>query len=491
MGVVQRQGIKNTISSYIGILLGFVSLIIIQPQFLKPDEIGLARVLFAFSTLISTLIPIGVTNIAMKYFPVFKDEKSGHHGFLGFMLLYMLVGFVIAATGLLVFREFIISQYRRESPLIIDYFYFIIPFSFFLGLVAVLNSYLIALFKSSATSYFNDVFLRLGYIAVIFLYYFKVLTLQQFVAAYIFIYALQVVLLVAYLLTVDKPSIKVDWDFFQRQGLGEMVRFGLLLSFTGMASLGLKTLDSVLLGKFKALEFVGIYAIVSFIPTIIETPLTALERITGAKMAQAYSASRLDELKGVFYKSVQYLSVIGGLLFIGVNTNIVYLLHFVGKDYAAATAVVYIISIGSLITMFGGSSNPLLIYTSKAWQGSLMLILLVVINFACNFVLIPLMGINGAALSTAISATLFTVAKFVINYRRFRFQPYDDKSVKVIGSLLLCLVINYFIPDFHSDIINIAVRSFLLGGLYLLLIYYFQILPELHRFIPGLRSHNT
>ena len=66
MGIIQRQGIKNTISSYAGILLGFVSLIIIQPKFLKPEEIGLARVMFAFSTLIASFIPIGVTKSANK-----------------------------------------------------------------------------------------------------------------------------------------------------------------------------------------------------------------------------------------------------------------------------------------------------------------------------------------------------------------------------------------------------------------------------------------
>src|SRR5689334_5500301 len=117
MGVVQRHGIKNTISSYAGILIGFVSLLVIQPQLLKPEEIGLARVLFAFSVLVSTIIPFGITNVTIKYFPVFKDERSGHHGFLGFVLLFVVLGFILSAAGLWVFKEFIIAQYRRESPL--------------------------------------------------------------------------------------------------------------------------------------------------------------------------------------------------------------------------------------------------------------------------------------------------------------------------------------------------------------------------------------
>src|SRR5687768_11795784 len=114
MGVVKRQSIKNTISSYFGILIGFVSLLIIQPKFLKPEEIGLVRVLFAFSTLIASFIALGVTSMTIKYFPLFKDEKTGHHGFLGFVLLFPLIGFVVTAFLLLVLKEFIIAQYRRE-----------------------------------------------------------------------------------------------------------------------------------------------------------------------------------------------------------------------------------------------------------------------------------------------------------------------------------------------------------------------------------------
>lgn len=484
MGVVKRQGIKNTISSYIGILLGFVSLVIIQPRFLNPEEIGLARVLLNFSIMVGSVIPLGINLVTVKYFPVFKNEKNGHHGFLGFILLFLVAGFLISMAVLLLFKEIIMNQFRRESPLVIEYFYYILPFSFFLGLTNVLNNYLISLLKSTITSYLNDIFVRVGYIILIIVYYFKYISLSQFIMGYVAVYGLQTLIQVMYMVQVDKPSLKIDWSFLRKQGLGDMIRFGLLLSCSSAASLGLKNLDAVLLGKFMALEYVGIYSVVAFIPIIIETPLTALERITAPKMAQAYSAFEMEELKDIFYKSVKYLTVIGGLLFVGVNTNIEYLLHFIGKDYAAATGVVYIISIGSMMTMLGGSSNPLLVYTSKPWQGALMLVVLVFVTFILNFILIPRFGINGAALSTAISAFLFTASKFIMNYRRFGFQPYNSTVFKIALAMAVCIAVNYFLPNLHSDVYNILLRGVLLSGIYAALIYYFQILPELNRYIP-------
>jgi len=307
MGIIQRHGIKNTISSYAGILLGFASLIVIQPKFLSPEEIGLARVLFAFSTLIASFIPLGVNKSTIKYIPYFRNYKNGHHGFFGFMLLFPIIGFVVSSVGLLVFKEFIISQYRRESPLIIDYFSYIFPFSFFLAFSTVITTYLISLFKSTVPSYLNDMYTRLAYIVLIFAYYFKWLTLPQFIGGYVGIYALQLLLLIIYLVKEDKPSLKVDWSLFKEKGLKEMVSFSLLLSLASIAAIGLKTIDSVLIGKFLPLSFVGIYAIASFIPTIIETPLNALDRIVTAKVAHAVVENDMKEVKDVFYKSVKYL----------------------------------------------------------------------------------------------------------------------------------------------------------------------------------------
>ncbi len=488
MGVIQRQGIKNTISSYVGILLGFVSLIIIQPKFLRPEEIGLARVMFAFSSLISTFIPIGVTNLTIKYFPHFRNREKGHHGFFGFMLIFPLVGFLLSTVGLLIFKEFIIAQYRRESPMIIDYFNYIFPFSFFLAFGSVITTYLISLFKTTVPSYLNDIYARVGYIGLVVLYYFQWLTLPQFIGGYVAMYAGQLLLLIIYLVQVDSPSLNIDWSFFKKQGLREMVSFGLLLSFSSIAALGLKTLDSVLIGKFLPLSFVGIYTIASFIPTIIETPLNALDRIVTAKVAHAVVENDMDDVRDVYYKSVKYLSLIGGLLFVGINCNITYLLALVGKDYQQGVEVVWIISIGSLINMMGGANTSIIFYSSKYWQGALLLLLLVIITFANNMLLIPRFGINGAAMSTAISSLLYTAIKFFIVHRRFGFQPYNMTTIKIIGMVLLGVAIGFALPVYASNIINIVLRTAVLGTTFLSLTYFLNIVPEFHSYLPWVKK---
>lgn len=483
MGVIQRQSIKNTISSYLGIGLGFLSLLIIQPRFLSPEEIGLSRFLYATSVLMASFFPMGVTNMTIKYFPHFKNQSKGHHGFAGFMLLFPLVGYVFTALLLFIFKEFITDQYRRESPLFIEYFNYIFLFALVIGFINVISTYLNSLFKSTVPSYLNDIYTRLGFIALIFAHFYGLLSLQQFIMAYIGIYVIQLIILFVYLIREDGLTLKLDRDFFARQNIGEMILFGLLLAVPGIASLGLKTLDTVMLGKFYSPAFVGIYAIVSFIPTIIETPLNALERIATTRISHAIAEDNIAEVRDIFYKSVRYMTLIGCFLFVMVNTNITYLLQLVGKDFEKGAGVVWIISAGSLITMMGGANNAIIFYSSKHWHGALLLSMLVVFTFFSNMLLIPRLGINGAALSTAISMGMYAIIKLFIIHKRFGFMPYNSGILKTLAIGLVCIGINFVLPVLSNGVMNILMRGILLGGVFLMAAYAFQIVPEFHKYL--------
>jgi O-antigen/teichoic acid export membrane protein len=77
VGVIKRQGIKNTIITYIGIIIGAVNIIFIQPKLLTEEELGLTRLLYDFAYLIGLAVPLGLPNIIVKYFPFFKDANDG------------------------------------------------------------------------------------------------------------------------------------------------------------------------------------------------------------------------------------------------------------------------------------------------------------------------------------------------------------------------------------------------------------------------------
>lgn len=488
LGIIKKQGIQNTIVTYLGILIGFVSLLVVQPFLLSKEEIGLIRILFSFSALVASVIPLGITSITVRYFPVFRNREQGNYGFLGFILLFPLAGAVLIYFILNIFRQEIIGHYIEHSKLFTEYFDYILPFSIILGFVTVLNTYCFSLFKTIIPSLLNDICVRLGTIVIIYLYFIQWIDLQQLVLCYVGIYALQLLMLGSYLFVIDTPRLNMDREYIRKQNVPQMLRFGFLLSFAGLASLGLKYLDSIMIGQYMPIEYVGIYSIVAFIPTVIEAPLSSLDRIAYTKLSNALTHNLQNEIKEIYFKSARYLFLIGGAIFLTINVNIADLLSFLPAGFEKGIHVVLIISIGTLINMAGGA-NSSLIFNSKFYKlGGLLVMLMAAMAFGLNVLLIPIFGLEGAALSTAISVTFYTVSRYLIIYKGFNLQPYDKVMLKILLLIVFGMILNYLLPHTQSAILNILYRSAIILGLYLAGTYYFRIAPEFHKYIPGLRK---
>ena len=185
MGVIKRQGIKNTIITYIGILIGAINIIFIQPKLLTPEELGLTRLLYDFSYMVGIAIPLGLPNIIVKYFPFFKDPEKKNNGFAAFILLIFFIGFIISASCLLIFQPVITSYYIEDAELFVHYFKFIIPFTFIVSAITVTTAYCQSLFKSTIPSFLNDICLRLGTIVITVLYFNKLISLDTYVYFFI------------------------------------------------------------------------------------------------------------------------------------------------------------------------------------------------------------------------------------------------------------------------------------------------------------------
>jgi O-antigen/teichoic acid export membrane protein len=478
MGIIQRQAIKNLFTNYTGIAIGFVNLIVIMPRFLTPEEVGLTRILYSFSMLVAMFVPLGIGNATTKYFPQFRDRDKKHHGYFGFMLLFPVAGYLIAALALWTMRGFITDQYRAESALFTEFFNYVFPLTFFLSFLTVLNIYCYSLFKTTVPSFINDVIIRLLVIGVISVYYLKWITLNQFILCYVIIYGIQLVFLLIYIWYEEPPSFKIDWNAFKTKGVEKIFRYSLILWLAAVASQGLKELGTIMLGKYMALEFVAVYAIAAFIPVIIEAPLGALEKIASFKISDAWKHNDKEQIQTIYRKSVLYMALLGGILFLLVNANIDNLLKLMPEKYQAGNYVVNIISLGTLINMVTGLNTAILFSSDKYHYGAGLLIMLVVMSFLLQFIFIPMYEIEGAALATALSSVLYNSISFFVVWKHFRLQPFDRKTLAVFFIIALCIITNYFIPQQTNFIADIIIRSLIIVIVYGASIFFMKIIPD-------------
>ena len=496
MGIIQRQGIRNSIITYIGIAIGAVSLIIIQPRFLSKEEIGLTRLLFSFSTILSNVMSLGVTAIAARYFPYFRNRDKNHHGFLGFMLIYPVIGYIFFGSVLYLSKDFILAKYAGHSKLFTDYFYYLFPLSFFLTITLVLTAYSYVLFRTSVPALINDVLLRIVSIVLFTIYFIKWIDRDQFIILFVCIYGLQFLAMLFYVYVIDRPSLKINWDQYKEHTPKTMSMYGIILSLGGLATLGLRYLDVMVLGTYQpkeaslnALDIVGIYSIAAFVATFIEAPMGALDKILVPKMADGWKRNDTDDIRQMYYKSAKYLFLIGGALFLMINLNLDSLFKLIpDHDYSLAKGVVFIISLGTLINM-GTGNNDAILYTSSRYRIMIWLLLGLVIVAYINYkIFIPIFGMEGAAIATALSAFLYNVVKFLLIWKYFHMQPFNWDTPKVVMVILLTGAVVYFVPSVNNPFVDIAIRSSLIGVIFAGLVFVLKIVPEFHYLIPFLKE---
>ncbi len=488
MGVIQRQSLYNTVIIYTGILIGFINMLYIQPFYLLPEEIGLTRVLYSFSSLLSVILPLGAANILIRFFANNKNEK-GHNGFIGYVLFYAIICYLIFAIGLFASKNYISGQYAEQSKLFADNFWLVFPLSFFLTFLQIINVYSSLLSRSVFPSVVSEVFVRLLNILVVVLYHFGYLNFNAFILSFTAIYGLNLLAVSAYVFVIDRPKLRFSFKAFDKISRKTMFRYAILMTIAAMASLGLKNADMVILGKYD-LKAAGIYSIALFIGLFIETPLSSLDRIAGARMAIAIAHKNQKEISDIYHKSSTNLFLIGGLLFLGVNTCITPLLSFLPEIYRGKELIVLIVSMGSLVNMASGSNTSIIYNSDHYRKGTALLAGVFIFLIILLRILVPMYGILGAAISIAIGTTVFNLSKMLFIRRYFNMQPFGFDSLKLLMVITALAFAGYYLPNTISPnfmgktgykfdtIFEILYRGSVICGGYLGIAFLLKLIPE-------------
>ena len=470
MGIIQKQGIQSGIITIAGMVTAVVSLFIIQPFFLSKEEIGLTRILFSSSFLLSTILPLGAGNIITRYLPKFRNETKSHNGFLAIPLVYLLVGIGIFFPLLSYYCSEISALYSKDSKLFSDYFLLIFPFSFILALISVLNSYFFSLFKPLLPAFCNDVLPRLLFIILILIYSFGLIDLNLFVYSFVAIYLIQLFILVAYLMKDGLPSLNPSPHILNKSLKREILIFSGAVFFSGLSTMGIKLVDTVIIGQFVSLDVVGIYSIAAFIPSFIEAPINSLEKISNARIAKSWEDNDIDNIHHIYVQSSRFLFAIGGLLFLLVYVNTPPFFNLLPAGFELGINSVYILSLSALFNLITGT-NTAIIFTSKHYRfGSFALIAISILNIFLLYALIPNLGIDGAALASCISSFIYNLFKYLFIWKYFKIQPFDFITLKIFLIVCFVFVICSLVQFGVNPVMNIILGSLLVASLYFILL---------------------
>ncbi len=176
----------------------------------------------------------------------------------------------------------------------------------------------------------------------------------------------------------------------------------------------------LMLGMFRSEAEVGYYAIVVKLATLTAFVLQAVNSMAGPKFSELFHSNRMDELFHVAQKSAKLVFVTTTPIFLCFMIFGKFILGMVfGQEFAIAYPALMLLVMGQFVNAISGSSGAFLNMTGNEKVFRNIMVIVAGLNIGLNLWLIPLFGINGAAVSAAISLCCWNVSTLV--YMKIKF----------------------------------------------------------------------
>ena len=495
MGVIAKQSIRGTIVTYLGIAVGIVTTFFVLTRFLTAEEIGLARVLIDAAILFVGLAQLGTSSSVIRFYPYFlshKGKDSLHdgeedHGFFFWALVVPFVGFILFAILYWACRVPLGAWFGDKSPLFVEYYYFVLPLAFFMLYQTICETTCNVLMHIVVPRAVRELFVRVGLLVIYLLYAFEVLSLDGLVIGICVNYALAALINLCYFFSLQKISLRPDWAFLRANPSlvrSYLVYTGFLIVSAATTTLA-PTLSSFFVTAKMGLDSTGVFAIATYMAVMVSVPYRSVTAIASPQLARAIKEQNREEGSRLIQQVTRNLLLIGGFILLTIWLNIDLIFHILpnGEIYAPAKYVVLILGVSQLVLATFSICLTTLNY-SRFYALSLLLSLILTISaLVLNNYLVPLWGMDGAAISNVVSYGLYYLLIIATIVPLCRVHVVDRKWTYVLLLLLAIFALNWAWQTYLPALplwADSLVRSVVLLGGGVAIAYAAKLSPEAH-----------
>ncbi|MCB0487407.1 MAG: oligosaccharide flippase family protein [Cyclobacteriaceae bacterium] len=480
MGLVFRQSVFTTIISYCGVAIGYINLLYLYPKFLSPDQIGLMRTIQDAAILFTPFAQFGLAQSILRFYPRMVSNQEASGSFIRLMLLLALIGFGVFFVAFKIFENSILGYFETNAQEIIGYSTLVLWLTLILLITAILEAYSRSLLQTIVPNLLREIVARLLLAILVTAYFLEYLSFNQFIISTALAYLFCLAILAIYLATQGQLKLNASTQNLDRSEIPGLLKYS-LLSFAGMAGLIIiGKVDSIMVSGLLGLSANAVYTTAFYMATVIEIPKRALTQIAMPLISRAFEKNDIQDIKTIYQKTSINQFIVGGLILIGIWANLHNLFALMpnGDIYKAGEWVVIIIGLGKLTDMLFGPNSEIIVL-SKYYSFNIVLILVLAFTIiAANNLLIPIYGINGAAIGSAIALVLFNMLKYAFVAFKLKMQPFNMATFYVVVIGAVTAWISTLIPRLDSVFIDIIIRSIVITLIYASLIVLAKASPD-------------
>ena len=455
MGIIAKQSIQGTIVTYLGVAVGFVTTFFVLTRFLTAEEIGLARVLVDAATLFIGLAQLGTSSSIIRFYPHFKTAGQGsendnrgaaEHGFFFWTILIPLVGFGIFTAIYCACHAPLSQWFGEKSPLFVEYYYMVLPMAFFMLYQTVFETNANVRMHIVVPRAVRELITRIGLLAAYLLYAFRVVDIDGFVVALCGVYALAMLCNIVYLFSLGEVSLRPEWQFI-RENRPLVKQYALYTGFlliSAVASVLAPTISSFFITAEMGLSYTGVFAIATYIAVMISIPYRSVTAIAAPQLATAIKNNNQAEITHLMQQVSSNLLLIGGMILCAIWLNIDLIFHILpnGATYASARSVVLILGTSQLFIAVCSFTSSALNYSRYYAFSLLFSFILTTLSILLNNILVPHLGMDGAAVSNLIAYAIYFILIIITVRITIQAPTFTRQHLKILILILLIISTN-------------------------------------------------
>lgn len=526
MGIIARQSIRGTVVTYLGVFVGFLTTFFVLTRFLTTEEIGLARVLIDTGTLFIGLAQMGTSSSIIRFFPYFRVKRGRTHsasseaevvqgthssvgkadtspnlgevlsdrsenGFFFWTVVIPLMGFALMTFFYWLLHPTIQDVFSEKSALFVNYYYAVLPLAFFMLYQTIFETNANVLMRIVFPRAVRELFLRLFLLAAYLLYAFRVVSMDGFIVLLCSAYGLAALLNIIYLFAYGHISLRPDFHFVTA-GLARQYALYTLFQITAaVATVLAPFISSYYITATMGLEYTGIFAIATYIATMVSIPNRSLNAIANPQLAQTTKDADREGLSTLLRQVSNNSLLIGSLILTAIWLNIDLIFHILpnGETYATAKYVVLLLMFSQLSIATLNATISVLNFSHYYYLSLLYSFVLTFAAIYFNNQFIPLYGMNGAALANLLSYVVYFALMVVTLALCSHTHPFSANQLKTLLLTALLLLggamVDRLLPELNiwasSAIKTTAWCAAVLAA------YWWQVSPEINQTLRNLK----
>lgn len=481
MGIIQNQSSKSTLYIYMGVVVGFLNSALLFPRYLEVSEKGILDSITSICLISAGIFSLGVPLATIRLFPYFRNKENNHNSYFSFLAIIILLGLILGLIPLYLF-------YKSEFPELVQS-------SYYLGLVGTvyffrlvfnnLDAYIRMQYNSVLGIVSSNLVLKSTSLIGISLFALNIIAFKELVLIFSLALSLPGLISLFYLLYHRNINLKISLfkkkireEKNLKKELFKTASYGLLGAMGGVF---LIEVDKLILLDLLGEKEVGIYSTAAFFGIIVNVPSRALRSIASVVIADSWKRNDLENIQDVYQKSTLNLQIIASYLFIGVVLCSKYVFEFMKPEYSEGISIIIYIAIAQLVDAIT-SVNTDILTTSKYYKYQTFFMFgMIVMVVSLNYWLIPIYGIEGAAISTMISLITVNLIKTVFIYRKINIQPFFLKNFTVLLLASVVFILSYFFERIIilEGFVQLLVAGTFISLVYWVPVYFLKISPEL------------